>query len=147
MQKRDTLISEIIKTLKLNRNKAKEVRDQLDEISRREGKDIEDILKDPVICGILASQKDPIPIKARLFRSYLRRLRYPRLTLHEERFKASLKELKLPCDIKVSPPPCYEGNYLEIAIECRNKERLRELTGLILSLYKGKKLAPLLELV
>ena len=80
-----------------------------------------------------------------LFRSFLRRRRYPHLSAAEERFRTLLRELPLASGLRVQPPRDFEGTRFALQLEFETAEEARLLRGRLDRLLEHPAFGALLE--
>jgi ParB family chromosome partitioning protein len=124
----------LISRLKLGENRLREVLTLLEEISRRNRCKEKDIVQRSEIQAIL-SQKELTPSqKTERMKKVLTDLRYPKLNQLEKAFEKKRKDLNLPSNIALHPPPFFEGKRLKIEFQFETKEEyrtiLKSLSGL-----------------
>ena len=120
------LLARFFMELKVNHNKQKEIFSHLKEISRREKRDIQNILMSEGISEVLADKDMDNLQKARTVRSKLRRRRFPNLSLAEETFQQDLRKLHLGSQISLLPPAYFEGTSLKLSLSFKSEKELKE---------------------
>ncbi|MEW5801175.1 MAG: ParB N-terminal domain-containing protein [bacterium] len=105
------LVYRFLRQLPFTLSQQFEILEYVQEIAYRDGVSFEELLGQPSLREILASDRD-LRQKAGLVRLFFRTGRYPRLTALEEEFAAGKKELHLPERLELYPPHNFEhGNY------------------------------------
>ncbi len=127
-------ILSLISPLKLGENRLREILSLLKEISRRNQCRERDIVQRSEIQAIL-SQKELTPSqKTERVKKVLTILRYPRLNQLEKEFEKKRRDLNLPYNISLHPPPFFEGKGLKMEFQFETMEEyqiiLRSLSGL-----------------
>jgi hypothetical protein len=128
------------------RNKARKILTLLEEIGRREGLKLKDILESPEIRAVLAAENLKRPQKEERVRDRLRRRRYPELTRLEEKRADLLKSLDLPEGVKFLGDPSFEGLEFALEMRFRDPEGFRKLALALARLADDPDLAALLDL-
>lgn len=131
-------IFNLIKRLRLNQNKAKEIITLLKEISRREEKSINSLLSEEVL-------KDYRDFSN--FRDYLLNRRYPEFKAYEKKFFNLAKSLKLSPEIKISPPAFFESDRLKINLEIKQEKELEKIISSLKRAFKSKEFSKLLSML
>lgn len=119
----------------------------LEEISRREGQSIKDIIDSSDVQEILTDASMNKPQKAKAITAVLKSRRFPSLSEAQMAYKKGMDRLSLPSGVNVTAPPFFEGvNYrLEIAFSdgkeladtINNLNKLPELSE-ITNFWKGR---------
>lgn len=109
--------------LRPNANKAREIREWLKDIARREGTTPEAVLK-----KILAQipEGDP-PHRLQEVRMELTKLRYPAYMKKKEEFEKILNSLKLGANFQINPSPFFEESFIEIKLRIGSEEEKKEI--------------------
>lgn len=108
----------------LSSSKQAEIIESCCDIARRDNLSVRDVLKHEGIEEILKHDKLTLSQQGDRIRQLLRKKRFPRLTLCEERFLRLKKKLALPGSIQFHPPPFFEGSTYRMQIEFENIEDL-----------------------
>ena len=132
------LFFSLIKRLRLNQNKAKIIITLFEEISRREEKSMELLLRERPVRSL---QDFPA------LRNYLLARRYPEFKAYEKRFSGLVKGLKLPSKIKIIPPPFFEENKLKVNLEIKAQKELKEILFHLNSTFQKKEFGELLSML
>lgn len=131
--------------LKLGVNKVKELATHADEIARRDGCSLSQILADPRIQEIL--RQAPTPQKAEQVRRVLREKRYPQLTALERNYQETLKRLHLPHALRMQTDPNFEDDDLAVTFRFQTPEQLQAIASALLAISKKEDLLTLLSLI
>lgn len=116
-------IMKIADTLLPGVNRLKEIIMLLNEIALFQKKTIKDIVN-LYLLDIIEDSRSDRKNRTEKIRLKLKVLRYPKLAKQEYKWDRFLKGLHLPPEIKISPPPFYEGNEIKIEISSSSKERI-----------------------
>lgn len=114
----------VFESLKPGTNLQRELSENIIECSRRDGVSIWEIIQRSPLSDILSDNKAPTHIRAEKFRAALRWLRYPRLSESEMRFQQFIEALKLPSEIRVTPPLFFEGADYHADIRFKSSDEL-----------------------
>ncbi|HOE63542.1 MAG TPA: ParB/RepB/Spo0J family partition protein [Candidatus Sumerlaeota bacterium] len=114
----------IFENLKPGVNLQRELLENIIECSRRDTASISEILQRSQLSDILSDDKTPTQARVEQFRAELRRLRYPRLNKVEARFQDLIETLRLPPEIRLSPPPSFEGADFHACIRFKSPDEL-----------------------
>lgn len=113
-------IRRFLSPLRLSESATKEVLTYLLEISLRDGIGVEGLLSCREIQGVLWNERLSGPVKNQAVRRILRAKRYPELTQIEANFTARKKEMRLPPQVSLTPPPFFEGNRFRLEFSFKN---------------------------
>jgi len=139
-------INELFTTLKWSFNQQWEAFHWIIEIASREGRSIEEVMKDREVTEILHDSRMSNPQKLKDIVKVLKRSRFPSLMKAETEFRKGISALPLPKGVKISPPPFFEGIDYRVEIvftkgkDLRDRlEKLSHLPGLdkITDFWKG----------
>lgn len=136
----------IINSLKLGRNRIKELINFLEEISLKENITIEKILSDNNFLLILNKDNLNRNQKIKHLWNYLKKRRFPLLTQAELIFKKKKKLLKLLPQIILIPPKYFEKEEYEIKFKFKNEEELKKIAENLLNISSNKTLKEILEI-
>jgi ParB family chromosome partitioning protein len=115
---------DIIKELRLSRNKQKELLTHIEEISIRDGLPIMQLVASEDVQGILKDDDLDRTQKTGNLRDVLRKRRFPHLYESERQFSDSLQELNLGGRISMKPPEYFEGNSFSVHLSFKDQEEL-----------------------
>src|SRR3989339_120087 len=131
--------------LKLGINKMREIIRYLEEISLRDGTPLVSLLTAEEVQRVLAQERMTIPQKGEKLRQIVKEKRYPQLSKLEKTFSEGLKKLRLPPDLKLTPPPFFEGDKLTLKAQFNSPEALKDLALTLLEAAEKETLQRLLE--
>ena len=115
----------VAQELQLGENHLRDFLDWLEEIVRRDGGTVRDLLARPEILQPLEakfSRND----KLKAVKEGLRKLRYPHLWRLQESLRETVRALDLGGRVHISFPPTLEGDEVTIAMKVRNVQELTE---------------------
>ena len=146
---------EIISRFQLGRNKQKQLFVVFDELraleiqtgSASEAKGLERIWHE---CGAADIERDEsLSHSERFSRAFegLRRLRFPRLTEHEKRYKELKAALKIPPQIHFQAPPYFEGDRIDISFSFGDSDELLKVATKLEAMAQTDELKEILELL
>lgn len=127
------IIISLLKELQIGKNKAETIVNLLFDITKREHTACKKILSEKYPGDILSNKELSGIDKYHHIEKYLFQRRYPFLSDIQRDISLSIRALKLPKTIKITPPPNLEGENLNIECRVRNK---KDLTGIIKTLKK-----------
>lgn len=116
-------IMKIADTLLPGVNRLKEIIMLLNEIALFQKKTIQDIVSLYLI-DIIEDSKSDRKNRTEKIRLKLKELRYPKLAKQKNKWDRFLKDLHLPPEVKISPPPFFEGNKIKIEISSSSKDKI-----------------------
>jgi len=141
---REALLS-FLPSLKLGENRLREVLNLLDEISRREGLAVEEIVRREDLQKIL-SQTDLTPSqRTERVKKVLMNLRYPRMHRREEEFEKKRRTLNLPPGLSLNHPPFFEGKGLKMEFQFETMEEYRGILSSLSLLVDKKEFQEMVE--
>jgi ribosomal protein L30/L7E len=111
--------------LGLNHNYQIQFIELLDDISKRDGTGIAQVLERQDLSEILSSPRLSVPQKAKKTMELLRDIRNPSLASARERFKEILKSLKLEPADTIIAPSFFEVPHLELRMTFANRDELQ----------------------
>lgn len=117
---------ELIKNLRLGRNRQREFWMLIKDIAKIQNQGIVQFLNSPGMKEIEQNEKLTFAQKAERYKSELWRLRYPRYSRVKAAFESLLREAKLPPDIHLQPPPYFEGEKFSLSMTFKTAEELAE---------------------
>jgi len=136
----------LLRDLRPNRNKRKQMVAWLIEIGRREDRPLIGILGGPEIRAILQNERLSRPQKEERVRRQLRGRRYPELTRLEHMRAARLKALALPEQVRLQASPDFEGLEFTLSITFSDLRELRNGAGVAARLADHPDMIALMEL-
>jgi ParB family chromosome partitioning protein len=142
---REALLS-FLPSLKLGENRLREILNLLDEISRREGLEVKEILRKEDLKKII-SQTDLTPSqRTERVKRVLMNLRYPRMHRREEEFEQKRKTLNLPPSLSLNHPPFFEGKGLKMEFQFETMEEYQGILSSLSHLTDNKEFQEMLRL-
>jgi ParB family chromosome partitioning protein len=143
---REALLS-FLPSLKLGENRLREVLNLLDEISRREGLTVKEILRKEDLQKIL-SQTDLTPSqRTERVKKVLMNLRYPRMHRREEEFEKKRRALNLPPALSLNHPLFFEGKGLKMEFQFETMEEYQGILAFLSLLVDKKEFQEMLGLI
>jgi ParB family chromosome partitioning protein len=135
----------LLSSLKLGENRLREVLSLLNEISRKEGLTMTEIVQQEDLQKIL-SQKDLTPSqRTEHVKKVLMDLRYPRMRKKEEDFEKKRKELNLPSCISLRHEPYFEGRGLRVEFQFESVEQYRSIVSTLAQVADKKEFQEMIE--
>jgi len=119
-----SLSGHLISRLKLNFNYQRQFIDILSDLSMTKGISVSKILADPRLEDILEDTQTNQPQKSRNVIDYLKKLRYPRLSDAEMKFKKKVRSLNLPAKVQIKAPPFFEAEGFRLEVNFKDGEEL-----------------------
>jgi len=141
---RMTLLS-LISPLKLGENRLREILTFLEEIAKRDGLTIREIVKRPEIQAILSHQELTPSQRADRMKNALLNLRYPRMHTMEEKFEKKRKELNLPSSVSLYHQPFFEGKGLKVEFQFETAKDYQLIISSLSSLTEKKEFKEILK--
>jgi hypothetical protein len=102
-----------------------EIIERITEVALGQGRVPMDMLRAPELQAILQNPDQNHRQKTQALRDLLHRWRFPRLWARQQRFAEDLAKARLPVDIRLQPPPAFEGNTWQVQIHFSSPEKLR----------------------
>lgn len=141
------VIFNLFQQLKLGKNRQKEFLGLLTEISAIDNRPIDLVLLCKKIQDVLLNTKITPPRKTEYIKEILKKMRYPLLASTEENFQQIKKDLKLPPNIILRPPPFFEGEKYTVEFSFKNQTEFKKLTEILKSIADQNKMVKLESLV
>ena len=126
---------------------ATEILNLLSDLTTRDGTSVRVILENDEIKAIIDDENLSQNEKGERLREALRRLRYPMLSELEQNFKKYSDSLKMPGGAKITHPPYFEGDTLELKISFKDKKGLKYIGQFIVEASKTEEMDRLLEMI
>jgi ParB family chromosome partitioning protein len=104
-----------------------EILERVTEIALGQGRKRADLLHESELKGISGDSKLNHRQKTQALRELLVRYRFPRLRAREERFARDLSQAKLPRQLRLAPPPSFEGEQWRLQLSFSRPEELESL--------------------
>ena len=139
------LLFQLLSALRFSKNKQNEVIDNLYDITKRDVCSISGILDAKELRDILADSSLNIPQKGNRVRYFIRKLRYPKVVKAEKDFLEIRRKLNLGEDIKLTPPPSFEGDRYCIEFQFGNMDDLEKNLKKIDSIKQSKEFKRIIE--
>ena len=118
---------DLITRYSLGRNRQRELVGLLQDLAVIEGKPVSAIWEESGAGSVDRDEQLSPQDRIGRTRTALRRLRFPRLTEYEDRFRSLKSALRLPSGLKLGVPPYFEGDSVSIRMEARSVDELRRL--------------------
>jgi hypothetical protein len=119
-------LARLFSGLGLSLNRQRDLVKWLREIGAREDKPPIDVLKEAAITQLLADRDLDRHRKTRALMHYLKRRRYPALTMAEEHFSDCLRRLKLPGHFSLTHPKGFESDTFSLHIRFQSADDLKD---------------------
>ncbi|MDD4072222.1 MAG: ParB/RepB/Spo0J family partition protein, partial [Desulfobacterales bacterium] len=119
-------IAQLFNELKISLSKQRQVLSMVTEIAAREKISILDVINDPQFQSILSDDDPDRTQKASHLLFFLKKRRYPEITRVENEFKKNIHQLKLGNQIKLIPPPHFEGSTYTLSLQFSSLAELQE---------------------
>lgn len=133
--------------LKVGHNRAREFAGMIDDIGRREDWRAAEVLQRIEAPTILSAAEFSGPQKLERIRRALHELRYPLFSAHEQRFQETVRRLRLPPQIKLRPPPYFEGQQYQVTFGFRSRQELQQVVRRLLEAAAHEAVDDLLTLL
>ena len=104
----------------------KEILEYLHDLTIRDDVPVEEILNDEAVQKILARKPANLPQQRDAFRRWLKTRRFPMLSRAREAFERTRSQWKLGSEVKLVPPPYFEGRQYEIRFAFRDADEFAE---------------------
>lgn len=140
-------IFNLFQQLKLGKNRQKEFFGLLTAITEIESIAIDKLLHDGEVQNLLSNNRILLPRKTEHLKKILMTRRYPLYTAIEKNFQTIKKDLKLPPNLILRPPPFFEGDRYTIEFSFKNQLDFKKIVTLLKSIDEQNKLAELESLV
>jgi len=127
-------------------NRMKEILEDLKEISRRTDTTPKKILSLKEIQNTIKSKKLSPLQKADRIRLFLKKKRYPTLSLRRESFDSLLKKFRLPETVAVKPSPFFEEENFSVSFSFGNRKELKTNLLKLQELASKQELSAMLKL-
>ena len=122
----------------------REILSFLEEITKRDGLTIREIVKQPEIQAVL-SQQDLTPSqRADRIKKALLGLRYPRMYNMETKFEKKRKELSLPSNVSLQHQPFFEGKGLKMEFQFETVEEYQSMLSSLSKLADKKEFSEMI---
>lgn len=138
---------DLVQNLRLGTGMMRDVLELLEEVSLRDGQPVGQILGDSALRDIISSHDLTSSQKAARLKLMLRKIRYPRLSLLDERFVAIRKKLAFRPGLSLEAPPFFEGDWLKAEFRFSRAEELEAFARELLEASRKTEISELLDLV
>ena len=138
-------IFSLVLSLKLSENRLREILTFIQEISRRDGFAVKEIVQRPEIETVLSEKELTPSQKTERIRRVLWGLRYPRMHRTEEEFEKKRKVLSLPPGILLHHSPFFEGEKLKVEFQFETVEEYRSIISSLSGLSEKKEFQEMIE--
>jgi hypothetical protein len=134
-------------SMKPSHNRGREFMALIDDICHRDRLGPAALLQALQIPALLDDTTLSGPQKIERVRRVLRMCRYPRLSEHERRFHEAIHTLRLPSQIRLQPPPHFDGHQYQVAFHFADRETLQACAQRLLDAAAEPALGTLLTLL
>jgi len=138
-------IYNLVKTLKIKGSHLRIVLTQIEEIIRRDKRDLEEFLISSGIEEIKNNKKLTVSQKLSKIKVILWENRYPVLYSKDREIKKKLNALKFPKNMQISVPAFLEGNTVNISISIKEISELKKAEAVFQNLIQDENLNEILE--
>jgi ParB family chromosome partitioning protein len=132
-------------SLKLGENRLREVLNLLDEISRREGLTVKEIVQKEDLRKVLLQSNLTPSQRTERVKKVLMSLRYPRMHRREEEFEKKRRALNLPPGLSLSHAPFFEGMGLKMEFQFETMEEYQDILSYLSPLPEKKEFQEMLQ--
>jgi hypothetical protein len=133
--------------LKLGQNRAREFVSLIDEICLRDGCRVVQLWEALGLADLLNDTALLAPQRVEALRRQLRTRRYPMLRAHEVQFEAARRQLRLPSQISLQPPPYFDGPEYQVSFRFGSREALTACAQKLLESASTEALEAMLRLL
>lgn len=126
-QQSQTEMVSVLRELRCSASIQWEILERVREIAAREETTVMQVLSETGFVKILRDPKKNHREKTQLVRAWLYRRRYPRVRAREETFIRDLADMSLPNNVKVLPPPSFEGRNWQLQLHFTTQEELLDV--------------------
>jgi len=130
----------LFSSVHLSASKQAEIIETCSDLARRDGTDIQEILRAAGIAAVLADPNPDLSYKGEQVRRFLRRCRFPRLTRREELFSTLAKKLPRLGNVRLVPPQSFEGDAYRLEIAFSRPETLADAAETVRALAHDERL-------
>lgn len=138
----------LLQVMTLSQSYQRELLEFLTTLSRRSHQPIRWWLQRPEVQELLTTPGWSGNERRQRLWELLRRWCFPRLSAAREQFQQYLKNLGLKnrSDLRLEPPPCFEGEEFRLELRCRNPAELARLVGELQQLLEHPDLSKVFQL-
>jgi len=113
--------------LRLSRNRAQAFATMIEDICRRDTCSVSECFQRLGLDTILEDPQPSGAQKIERLQQILHHSRYPQLSAHERQFHATLRELRLPSQVRLQPPPYFEGQRYRVSFDFDSRQELQQV--------------------
>ena len=113
--------------LRLGRNRARQFASMIEDICRRDMCSVSECFQSLGVDAIVEDPQPSGPQKIERLGQTLHRSRYPQFSAHERQFHATLRELRLPSQVHLQPPPYFEGQSYRVSFAFNSRQELQQV--------------------
>lgn len=117
----------VLEQLRCSASIQMEILERVTEIGRREGLSRVQVLNDPLVLHCLEDNDMNHRQRTQAVRTVLTRMRFPRLMKREERFFDEVGKACFPGNMRLIPPPAFEGEQWQLLLSFSSPDELRQL--------------------
>ena len=107
-------------------SKQKEILAAAQDIAGRDHQTIGEVFQSEAILAIMRNDQYDRNQKTAAIRRHLRMIRYPNLSRAEAQYQAALRSLKLGPEMRIEPPPGFEGDVFKLSLRFKSRRDLAE---------------------
>lgn len=133
--------------LKLGQNRTREFVALIDEICLRDECSVVQLWGELDLASVLSDPERSGPQCVEQLRRRLRTRRYPMFQAHEQQFETARRELRLPSQISLQPPPYFDGSQYQVSFRFGTREALQGYAQKLLDAAEAEALGTLLGLL
>ena len=137
----------LVKNLELGFNFVNELLTLLEEISKRDGNAIFDLISDREINEILIKDKISRDQKIKSIMSFLKEKRYPLIKEFEMKINKHIKNLKLPNSISINLAENFENEAITMKLKFKDKKEYQEILSSLSRISDSEDLSAIIESV
>ena len=117
----------MIEQFRYSSGKIKEMLETLDDVLKREGYSLDQLVSETPFNEIVNDEGLPLPQRASRFREELKKRRNPQRTEIELRIGESFRKLGLSKEIRLSVPSLFEGGKIRVEFEAKDPAHSRKI--------------------
>lgn len=133
--------------LRIGRNRAREFVTLIEDLCHRDGYDVVSLCGELELHAVLDDTALSGPQKIEQILGRLRQSRFPRFHAHEQVFQAALRQLRLPPQMSVQPPPYFDGHQYQVSFHFGTEHELRDYAQRLLDAASHEAMKTLLGLL
>ncbi len=135
---RDAVYRFLFRESNTNTNEAKEVIRNLLDLKLIKKQEIPELLNSDEISKIISDNKSNKRQKGEKICRLIKYMRYPSISMKEDEFDKSCRELRLDNDVRINHSRYFEGDEIRITLKASNEEKLgNNLERLLLNIRNG----------